>query len=334
MLRALEGIGVLLLLSIFFSYLLAPAVAGVRRRVRTRGRHRPISRAAALALLYLVLFAPVAFAWRFASDAVAHWVHVTAPDAVDRLFSGANTQAVDRAIGRAPLPSGTRVMLRQRVDAAIRYIEREARSTLHDLIDAAPLAPWLAVAPLLAFFLLTLAPGFARSTLRIVSHGHLQWRAEEYARDVNSALAGYVRAQTAAGVIVGALSVVGLVLLQVPSAVSLGVAAGVLELVPALGPMTAFLVAITQAGDRLLAVVVFLAALRVVQDYVIYPRLIRRGMHLSTTAVILTIWAGAVIAGAAGVILAIPVAGFLTVSVRHWREYRQLEQLVRQAGRP
>ena len=253
MLRAIEGIGVLLLLSIFFAYLLAPAVAGVRRRVRTGGRNRPISRAAALALLYAVLFVPAAFAWRFSSDAVAEWVRVTAPDAVDRLFSGENAQAVDRAIARAPLPSGARVALRQRVDSAIRYIEREARSTLHDLIDAAPLAPWLAVAPILAFFLLTLAPGFARSTLRIVPHGHLQWRAEEYARDVNSALAGYVRAQTAAGVIVGAMSVAGLVLLQVPSAVSLGVAAGVLELVPALGPMTAFLVTITQAGDRLLA---------------------------------------------------------------------------------
>jgi len=334
MLRTVEGIGVLLLLSIFFSYLLAPAVAGIRRRVRTRGRHRPISRATALALLYVVLFAPAAFAWRFSSDAVATWVRVTAPDAVDRLFSGVNSQAVDRAIAGAPLPAGGRVVVRERVDAAIRYVEREARSTLHDLIDAAPLAPWLAVAPVLAFFLLTLAPGFARSTLRIVPHGHLQWRAEEYARDVNSALAGYVRAQTAAGVIVGAMSVAGLVLLQVPSAVSLGVAAGVLELVPALGPMTAFLVAITQAGDRLLAVVVFLAALRVVQDYVIYPRLIRRGMHLSTTAVILTIWAGAVIAGAAGVILAIPVAGFLTVSVRHWREYREIEKLVRRSGRP
>ena len=333
MLRAIEGIGVLLLLSIFFAYLLGPAVAGVRRRVRTGGRNRPISRAAALALLYAVLFVPAAFAWRFSSDAVAEWVRVTAPDAVDRLFSGENAQAVDRAIARAPLPSGARVALRQRVDSAIRYIEREARSTLHDLIDAAPLAPWLAVAPILAFFLLTLAPGFARSTLRIVPHGHLQWRAEEYARDVNSALAGYVRAQTAAGVIVGAMSVAGLVLLQVPSAVSLGVAAGVLELVPALGPMTAFLVTITQAGDRLLAVVAFLAALRVVQDYVIYPRLIRRGMHISTTAVILTIWAGAVLGGAAGVILAIPVAGFLTVSVRHWREYRQIEQLIRKAGR-
>jgi len=333
MLRAIEGIGVLLLLSVFFAYLLAPAAAGVRRRVRTRDRNRPISRAAALGLLYGVLLVPAALAWRFSGDAIAHWVHVTAPDAVDRLFSGANSRAVDRAIMRSPLPASTRLVLRERVELAIRYVEREARSTLHDLIDAAPLAPWLAVAPILAFVLLTVAPGFQRSALRILPHGHLQWRAEEYVRDVNSALAGYVRAQTAAGVIVGAISVAGFALLKVPSAVSLGVAGGVLELIPALGPMTAFLVAITQAGDRLLAVIMFLAALRLVQDYVIYPRLVRRGMNLSTISVILTIWAGAVLGGAAGVVLAIPVAGFLTVSFRHWREYRQLKRLVRESQR-
>jgi predicted PurR-regulated permease PerM len=74
---------------------------------------------------------------------------------------------------------------------------------------------------------------------------------------------------------------------------------------------------------------VFLGALRIVQDYVIYPRLIRHGMHMSTLAVILTIWVGAVAAGAAGVILAIPIAGFLSVSYRHWREYRAIERLVR-----
>jgi len=177
--------------------------------------------------------------------------------------------------------------------------------------------------------LLTGAPGFQRSTLRVLPRGHLQWRAEEYLRDVNSALAGYVRAQAAAAVIVGAVCVGGFLLLGLPSAVSLGVAAGVLELVPAIGPLIATLVAVMQAGHRVLAVLLFLGTLRVVQDYVIYPRLIRHGMPMSTLAVILTIWIGAAVAGAAGVILAIPVAGFLTVSFRHWREYRDIERLVR-----
>jgi predicted PurR-regulated permease PerM len=79
-------------------------------------------------------------------------------------------------------------------------------------------------------------------------------------------------------------------------------------------------------------VVGFLAALRIIQDYVVYPRLIRRGMHLSTLAVIFTVWLGGVLAQAPGVLIAIPVAGFLSVSIRHWREYREIERLVKVAA--
>jgi predicted PurR-regulated permease PerM len=329
--RAFEGGGVLLLLSVFFAYVLAPAVAAVRRRVRPGRRQRPISAALAIALIYTVLFIPGALIWRSAAGAVSSWVHITAPAAVDHLFN-ADAQSFGTVIERAPLPAAAREAVVRRVNRASRYLERETRDTLADLIAAAPFAWWLAVAPALAFILLTAAPAFQRSTLRVLPRGHLQWRGEEYLRDVNSALAGYVRAQTAAGVIVGLLCVCGFVLIGVPSAISMGVAAGILELIPALGPLTALIMTAAQAGDRVWAAVLFLAVLRVVQDYVIYPRLVRHGMHLSTPAVILTLWGGAALAGAAGVVLALPVAGLLSVSLRHWQEYRDIERLVRQAG--
>jgi len=333
MLRAAEGIGVLLLLSMFFAYLLAPVVAALRRRVRAGRRNRPVSRATALLLLYLALFGPATLVWRVASDGIAGWVHVTAPQAVDRLFSGANLGALDAAIRRAPVSPALREALRDRADQAAAYLERETRSTLHDLIDAAPHALWLAAVPVAAFLLLTVAPGFQRSALRLLPHGHVQWRAEQYARDVNSTLAAYVRAQSAAAVTVGILCVAGFALIGVPSAVSMGVAAGVLELVPAVGPAVAMLMAVTQSIGLALPVFAFLAALRLLQDYVIYPRLVRRGMRLPTFAVIVTIWIGAALAGAAGVILAIPVAGLISVSWRHWREYRDIERFIATYGR-
>src|SRR5439155_6727800 len=309
MVGAVQGAGVLALLSAFFAYLLAPAVAAVRRRVRIGRRKRPVSDGVALALIYAGVFLPAAVAWRLFNDRVTYWVQVTAPQAVDQLFSGSDFKAFELALAQVPLGPVARSGVRQVVEHGTRYVEREARRTLHDLIAAAPYAKWLFVTPLLAFVLLTGAPGFQRSALRVLPRGHLQWRGEEYLRDVNSALAGYVRAQVAASVIVGATCVAGFMLAGVDSAVSLGVTAGVLELVPAIGPLTAGLVAVTQATDRLLRVVVFLGALRVVQDYLIYPRLIRRGTHLSTPAVILTLWFGAALAGAAGVVLAIPLAG-------------------------
>jgi predicted PurR-regulated permease PerM len=332
MLRAIEGLGVLLLLSAFFAYVLAPVTQAVQRRVRTGSRQRPLSRGSALVLIYIMLFVPAAIVWRTSAASVTNWVHVTAPEAVDRLFSNGKSAPLEAFARRLPITENRRRSLLRRTDAAADYIEREARATLGDLIEAARYALWLLVTPVVAFILLTAAPTFQRSALRVLPRGHLRWRGEEYLRDVNSALAGYIRAQTAAAVIVGTICVLGFVLIGVPSAVSMGVAAGILELVPAIGPLTALLIASSQAGDRLVAIVIFLGGLRILQDYVIYPRLIRQGMHLSTPAVIVTIWIGAALAGAAGVILAIPVAGLLSVSYRHWREFRDIERLVKGQG--
>jgi predicted PurR-regulated permease PerM len=333
-LNAIEGAGVLLLLSVFFAYLLAPVIAALRRRVRTGPRRRPLSGPVAIACVYAVLFVPGALAWRAGAGPVTHWVHVTAPGAVNDLFGGGAPASIDRALARLPIPSGALAVLRRGIRGAIAYVERETRNTLDELIAAAPYAPWLTVAPVFAFLLLTGAPGFQRSALRVMPRGHLRWRAGEYLHDVNSALAGYVRAQASAGVIVGVMCVCGFVLLGAPSAVSMGVAAGILELVPAIGPLTALLMAAATAGDRVLPVVAFLGVLRLVQDYAIYPRLIRHGMHLPTPFVILTVWCGAALAGAAGVILAVPVAGCLSVSIRHWRQYRLIERLVKASAPP
>ena len=330
MLQVIEGAGVLLLLSVFFAYVLAPALPPIRRRVRVGRRRRPISDGAAIVLIYIVLFVPGAILWRTAEPAVKHWVAVTAPRSMDRLFAGGRIEPLEALVSHAPLPAGLRASLLAGTARIAATLERNTRGTLAEIITAARYARWLAVAPVVAFLLLTAAPAFQRSTLRVLPRGHLQWRGEEYLRDVNSALAGYVRAQAAAGVIVGVACVAGFLAIGVPSAISMGVLAGILELVPALGPLTVLLIAVS-LGEHIAAIVVFLVVLRIVQDYVVYPRLVRQGMHLSTLAVIVTVWIGAVVAQAPGVIVAIPVAGFLSVSVRHWREYRDIERLIERA---
>jgi hypothetical protein len=74
-------------------------------------------------------------------------------------------------------------------------------------------------------------------------------------------------------------------------------------------------------------VLLFLIVLRIIQDYVVYPRLIGQGIHLHPLAVIIAILSGAELAGVAGIFLAIPVVAILTVSYRHWLEHRGSEGL-------
>src|SRR5262245_6442433 len=255
MLRAIEGFGVLFLLSAFFAYMLAPLVAAVQRRVRLRPRQRPLSRAGALILIYIVLFLPTALAWRETSAGVAHWVRVTAPEAVDHLFGQRDSRALEAFVRRLPIPASMRQDAIARGKVAVAYIDRETHATLDDMIEAARQAIWLLAVPIVAFLLLTGAPIFQRSALRVLPRGgHLEWRAEEYLRDVNSALAGYIRAQTAAGLIVGTSCVAGFLAIGLASAVSTGVAAGLLEMVPAIGPFDGSVIGSDRAGPQVLAV--------------------------------------------------------------------------------
>src|SRR5437016_3371156 len=192
--------------------------------------------------------------------------------------------------------------------------------------------PWLVLIPILGFFLLKDADSFRRSALAMLPRGRLRWRGDEFFQDVNSTLAAYIRAQLTACVLIGVISSVGFALIGMPSPLVLGLIAGLLEFVPLVGPLVvailATLLALLHSGFGMAFVVLlFLGVLRIVQDYVIYPRIIGTGIHLHPLAVILAILGGAELAGVAGIFLAIPVIAILTVTYRHWLEHRGSETI-------
>jgi predicted PurR-regulated permease PerM len=125
---------------------------------------------------------------------------------------------------------------------------------------------------------------------------------------------------------VGILCWLAFELIGLPYAVLLGVLAGALEFIPLVGP---FLLAVLAAGvgafhgpAMALWTIGFLSALRIVEDYVIYPRLIGSGLELHPLAVILGVMAGAELDGVAGMFLAVPAVATATVIGRHWLLWR------------
>ncbi len=101
----------------------------------------------------------------------------------------------------------------------------------------------------------------------------------------------------------------------------LGILAGVFEFIPLIGPVTigilATFVAGFESGYQALTTAIFLAILRILQDYVLYPRIVREGIHLHPLAIILSVLAGEQIAGIPGVFLSIPIVALLTVIYKH-----------------
>ncbi|HEX8423575.1 MAG TPA: AI-2E family transporter, partial [Pyrinomonadaceae bacterium] len=116
----------------------------------------------------------------------------------------------------------------------------------------------------------------------------------------------------------------------VPYALVLGILAGFLEFIPLAGPLVIFVLAVAVSSfhspGQALVVFIFLAVLRIVHDYVTYPRIIGQGIHLHPLAVILAILCGAELAGVAGIFLAIPVIAIISVGYRHWMEHKGAEE--------
>jgi len=332
----LKRVLVVLFLSVLLAYLISPAVLAIRHRVTVGRRARPVSIGAAIGLVYAALGSVTAVVWLLAGDAIARSIgalRLAAPDAI--ATAARRIEAIEGLLEGVPGWGHVEATIGQAAVSLSRDIERQAIDAMSQVDQAGEFLLWLAVAPVVAFLLLRHSRLFRRSSLRALPRTHLQWRAGEFLSDVNAAFAAFVRASLIAAVIVGAVCTAGFALLRVPGASLLGLAAGLLELVPVLGPLTVAVVATNGlSAKHALAVLAFLGALRVAQDYWIYPRLIRRRLRLNVVLVIAAILIGAELGGIAGVFIAVPVLAMLSVSLRHWREHREIEEFVRVYGRP
>lgn len=330
---AATGVLLIVFLSFVATYLIAPAVERVRRASTAR-RGRPLSRTLAVLAIYGAVGAAVLPFWVFASSRfmpALERMNTLVPQHTARFVE--HLRASETWAASLRLPAAVHDGLTRATRAISRSVQEEAREVGRELAGIRRLVPWLSLVPVVAFVLLTRWTRFRRSTTRVLPTPHLQWRGDEFLRNLNSLLAAYTRAQAMSGVIVALICWIGFAVLRLPYPGTLAMAAGLLEMVPLAGPLIAAVVATAVAPDRVVAVLVFLAALRVVQDYVIYPRLISRAMHLHPLAVVVALWAGAAVAGLVGVCLAIPVVGMFQVTLRHWREYRDIESLVEETIR-
>jgi predicted PurR-regulated permease PerM len=331
---AAVGVLVIVFLSFILTYLIAPAVERVRRLATSTTRGRPVSRALAVLAIYGAMTIVVLPFWTIAGDRIrasADRVTGMVPQHTARFIE--QLRASERWTDTAGLPERIGTTVGELTRRISRNLQREVRELAGELAGARRLVPWLSLVPVIAFLLLTRWNRFRRSTTRVLPTPHLQWRGDEFLRHVNSLLAAYTRAQVTAGFIIGVLCWIGFAVLRLPYPGTLGFVAGVLEIVPLAGPIAVAVIATAMAPDRAFPVLAFLAGLRVLQDYVIYPRLISQAMHLHPVAVVFALWLGAALGGLVGVCLAVPAVGVLQVAYRHWREYRDIQNLLDEVAR-
>ncbi|HVO62996.1 MAG TPA: AI-2E family transporter [Terriglobales bacterium] len=186
---------------------------------------------------------------------------------------------------------------------------------------------WLIIVPILSVFFLRDGGNFAESLIENFDRRRQRQFLSALLDDLDTMLARYIRAQLILAALTMIAFTVGLSLMGLPYSIALGVAGGVLEFIPVVGPLVAAAVILAVAfftASHFIIAAIFLSVWRVVQDYVTSPRLMGSSVELHPLAALFAILAGAEVAGVIGVYLSIPIAATLRIFWRRWRTYSAL----------
>jgi predicted PurR-regulated permease PerM len=140
---------------------------------------------------------------------------------------------------------------------------------------------------------------------------------------IHKMLIGFFRGRILTMVLKGAFVAVGLALLGAPFWPVFGAAAGVLTIVPVVGPAAAAIPSLYLCysqggpGNAAMALGVFLAS-EFVEGYILIPKLIGKEVGLHPVAVITAILIGGALLGGFGVVIAIPLAASARIV---WTEF-------------
>jgi predicted PurR-regulated permease PerM len=142
-----------------------------------------------------------------------------------------------------------------------------------------------------------------------------------------AAVAGYVRGNLFISVIAAVGAYLALLILGVPYPVPLALLVGLLDIIPligaTIGAVVCVLVAFTEGWLVAVILIGYFVVYQLAENHLIQPLVYSRSVSMSPLTVLLASLVGAAIAGVLGVLVAIPLAGAVTIVVQELLERRR-----------
>jgi predicted PurR-regulated permease PerM len=312
-----RGAFFILLLTLFFAYLLEPAVTLVQRHSRLGHQNRTW----AVAQVYLIATVVIgALGYAFGPHLAAQMKSLNAV-VREILESFSKGRAGATPVGGHSLSAAQQALIQDWLarhhDLIGRVFERGAASVGY----VAASAIWLFAIPILAIFLLLDGRQKTDAFIETVELRRGRTLGTRILRRVDTMLAKYIRSQLVLAGLSFIFYTVSMLVLGFPHALALGLLGGVLEFLPVVGWLAAAAVMLT-VGFLTHAHWIWMAALvvvwRFVQNYVNSPRIMGDNLNLQPLTVIFALMVGGQVGGIAGVYLSVPAVAVLKIV---WLEY-------------
>ena len=183
------------------------------------------------------------------------------------------------------------------------------------------------LAPIIAFYMLVDLPHI-REVMRALVPERARGDVMVVARRLSTAIGGYFRGQLAVAFVVGTMSSIGMLIIDLPFWLIVGMVAGLFNMIPLIGPwvgaVPGIIIAITTGGglSQAIGVAVTMAIVQQIDNHFISPIVMQRAVKLHPAVVMLALLAGGTLGGFFGLLLAVPAAATLKIVVGHaWRHF-------------
>ncbi len=189
----------------------------------------------------------------------------------------------------------------------------------------------IALLPIFVYYLLSDGDR-ALAALRDLVPPRFLPRVERVAHEVDQRLSAFVRGQLTVCSALAVLYSLGLLIVGIDLAISVGTIAGVLFIVPylgtAVGVVLGVLLALLKFGFswEVLGVVAVFTVVQLIEGYALTPRIIGDKVGLHPLVVMVAIIVGASLMGIWGMFLAIPITAVLSVVAAEWIELYKRSQ--------
>lgn len=157
----------------------------------------------------------------------------------------------------------------------------------------------------------------------------------EILSDLDKCLAGYIRGQFADAIFMAIVVSVTFGIAGIPYAAVIGIATGIGNLIPYVGPIVAYGMTIISClikGDfKLLAVgVIIIFIIQTIDGNIVNPKLLSNSVNVHPALVVVALLFGGAIGGLLGMLLAVPVAAFIRIQFEKLINYIEKKRAEKQ----
>jgi predicted PurR-regulated permease PerM len=195
-------------------------------------------------------------------------------------------------------------------EMAARYVAVAARVIFTSIVILALTLYWTLDGPRIIRSLLLLIPQDRRESMN------------DLISAMETSIGYFIIGQGLLCLSIGAMALVAYLLIGLPNAFVLAIAAGIMEAVPMIGPalgaVPAGLVALTISPDKLIWVIIASIIIQQTENTLLVPRIVKRTVGVNPFVTLLAIFAFSSLFGIAGALMAIPMAAVIQLVLNHF----------------